>query len=133
MTAPVTSIYAGLLAFLFLFLSLRVIAARRAARVAIGVGGDPQLERVARVHSNFAEYVPLALLLMILAESAKCPPWAMHVGGVVLVGGRLLHAWGVSQQAEDFRFRGAGMRMTFAVLAALGAFVLAKGISGAFL
>jgi uncharacterized membrane protein YecN with MAPEG domain len=32
-----------------------------------GTGGKPELERAARIHENFAEYAPLALLLMLLA------------------------------------------------------------------
>lgn len=79
---------------------MRTIRLRRRAQVAIGAGGDRLLVRAARVHANFAEYVPLALLLV----------------------GRLLHARGASQPLEDLRFRVAGMAMTFTAiaLAALG-------------
>ena len=50
---PVTALYAGLLAPLFLFLSARVIAARRGAQTALGDGGDPALLRRMRVQANF--------------------------------------------------------------------------------
>ena len=69
----VTPIYAGLLALLFILLSMRVIGTRRAARVALGDGGIPALLRRQRVHGNFAEYAPLALLLMALAELQGLP------------------------------------------------------------
>ena len=69
---PITALYAGLLAPLFLLLSVRVIRQRRGAKVAVrGDGGDAMLLRRMRVHANFAEYVPLALLLMALAENCR--------------------------------------------------------------
>ena len=53
---------------LFVVLSFRVIAGRRASSTALGDGSNPDLFRRIRVHSNFAEYVPLALILLGLAE-----------------------------------------------------------------
>jgi len=123
---PLTAAYAALLALLFVALSLRAIRLRRGARVAIGDGGDARLARAMRVHANFAEYVPLALLLIFFAESAGTPPLAVHAPCALLLVGRLAHAWGVSQPKEDFRFRVAGMALTFTaiVLAALALLVL---------
>ncbi len=109
--------YAALLALGFILLSVRVIRARRAARVALGSGADPELERRMRVQANFAEYVPLALLLLVMAESRGAWPWTLHVLCLALVIGRASHAWGVSRTPEVFRFRVAGMVTTFAVLA----------------
>ena len=40
MPIVVTPIYAGLLALLYVFLSLRVIRMRRGARISFGDGGD---------------------------------------------------------------------------------------------
>lgn len=119
---PVTPAYAAVLALVFVGLSLRTIGLRRRARVAIGDGGDRALARAARVHANFAEYVPLALLLIYLFESAGAPAPIVHLLCAALLGGRLLHAWGVSQVHEDLRLRVAGMALTFVALvgAALG-------------
>ncbi len=69
----VTPIYAAVLALVFVGLSVRTIRLRRRARIAVGDGGDPRLARAMRVHTNFAEYVPLALLLIYFAESAGAP------------------------------------------------------------
>lgn len=121
---PVTSLYAAVLSLLFIALSIRVIAARRAARVAIGVGGQKDLERRARVHANFAEYVPLALVLLLFLETANHSVVLSHTLGAALVGGRLLHAFGVSQRKEDYRFRVAGMTITFAVIASTSALLV---------
>ena len=114
--------YAAALALLFVFLSVRVIGARRSGSVAIGVAGNPDLERRARVQANFAEYAPLALLLLAMAELRGSPVWALHALCILLVIGRVSHAWGVSHTPENFRFRVGGMAATFTAL--LGAAAL---------
>ena len=110
---PITALYASLLAPLFLLLTGRVIRARRAVRVAVGDGGDAGLARRMRVHANFAEYVPLALLLLALAESLGTQAWLLHGLGIALLAGRISHAFGMSQSDENFTFRVAGVMATF--------------------
>jgi hypothetical protein len=111
-------VHAGLLALLFVWLSVRVIGARRRGRVAIGVGEDRLLERRVRAHGNFAEYVPFALLLLALLEGQGWPIWLVHGLCLALSAGRLAHAWGVSNPDEDFRFRVGGMAATMTVMIA---------------
>ena len=112
----IVPVYAALLALLFLALSINVIRGRRDAQVQIGAGGDAGLERRMRVQANFAEYVPLALLLLLMVELRGGPRVLLHACGAALLAGRLLHAWGVSRTPENLRFRIAGMMMTFGVL-----------------
>lgn len=123
---PITALYAALLAFLYIYLSSRVIGRRRQARVEIGAGEDAELLRRMRVHANFAEYAPLALLLLALSESLKAPPLWLHALGVTLVFARTIHAYGLSQTPHILRYRVLGMSLTFGVigLAALTCFVL---------
>jgi hypothetical protein len=113
---PITGLYAGLLTLVFVVLSFRVIKQRRQARVGIGSGDDALLLRRMRVHANFAEYVPLALLLMALLESQRANAVLLHGLGSALVVGRLVHAVGVSQAKENFNLRVTGMILTFSVL-----------------
>jgi uncharacterized membrane protein YecN with MAPEG domain len=129
---PITAFYAALLAGLFLFLSVRVIGWRRERRVEFGHGEDFELLRRMRVHANFAEYVPFALLLMALAESMEPPNLLLHAAGIALVAGRIVHAYGVSQSPPIMRFRVYGMAMTITAMAiaaliclALSAFFIA--------
>ena len=124
--APVTSLYAAVLAFLFVYLSVRVIGRRRTARVALGLGGDRDLERRARVQANFAEYVPLALVLLLLAELAGLPRLLLHAAGAAFVIGRIFHAVGVSGEPEDFRLRTAGIATTFIVIVFLAVALLVR-------
>ncbi len=125
--APLTAFYAGLLAFLFLALSMNVIRRRYRARVALGDGGDPSLTRAIRAHANFAEYVPLTLLLMLALELTAGPAWLLHAAGALLLTGRLAHgaAFAIFDQAP--RLRVAGMVLTFSAIAsaALGALTVA--------
>lgn len=113
---PITALYAGLLAPLFILLSARVIGRRREARIALGPGEDAELLRRMRVHANFAEYAPFALICLGLAESVATPPIILHVAGAFLLAGRYVHAYGVSRAAERFQVRVAGMVMTFAAV-----------------
>ncbi len=64
----ITLIYAGLLGLLFLLLSFWVVKRRAQFRVMIGEGEAPEMLAAIRAHGNFAEYVPLTLLLMALCE-----------------------------------------------------------------
>jgi hypothetical protein len=114
---PLTALYAALIAFLFLALSRRVIVLRRAAQVAVGAGGEPQLLRAIRAHANCAEYAPIGIILIGLAESLSVPVLILHALGLGLVTGRIIHAYGVSQEREDLRFRVAGMVLTLTVIA----------------
>jgi uncharacterized membrane protein YecN with MAPEG domain len=113
---PITAFYASLLAFLFVLLSVRVIAQRREARVEIGVGESKELLRRSRVHANFAEYVPLALLMLAFAESLKSPSIVLHLLGLALLAGRLLHAYGLSQNPHILGLRTLGMTLTLATI-----------------
>ena len=112
----VTPLYAGILALIFVVLSFRVIRRRYDARAALGDGGDRRLLRAQRVQANFAEYVPLALILMTLIELQRGLGWTLHAIGLALLIGRLAHAYGVSQEPETMRFRQIGMILTFAAL-----------------
>jgi uncharacterized membrane protein YecN with MAPEG domain len=126
---PVTALYAGLLGFYFVWLSTRVIKARRTYRLALGTS-HRLVERAARAHGNFAEYVPFALLLLALCEINGLPDWALHVLGVVLVAGRVLHATGIAREPEEFKWRVAGMSLTFTMIGVAAAAVLGLAAAG---
>lgn len=91
----ITLIYAGLLGLLFLGLSAWVVRRRAQFGVMIGQGEAPELLAAIRAHGNFAEYVPLTLLLMALSEMAGASALLLHAGGIMLLVGRVLHAIGI--------------------------------------
>ena len=112
----ITALYAALLAFFFILLSFKVIGKRRQFKVGIGSKGEMALERAIRVHGNFAEYVPFALLLIFLAEYAGLASLWIHILGCALLLGRLLHAYGVSKVQEPLKFRVIGTLLTQTVM-----------------
>jgi hypothetical protein len=126
----IISITAALLAFMFIYLSLSVIKVRRSRRVAIGAGGDAVLERAMRVHANFAEYVPFALVLLTLCALRGLPDVLLAALCAVLLLGRAVHAYGVSQDNEDFRLRVAGMMATFGVMGVSGLALVILAVIG---
>lgn len=113
----VTPIYAALCGLLLILLSYRVIVQRKRLDVALGDDGEPRIRRAMRVQANFVEYAPVALILLALAELQGHAFWLLHGLGLLLVGGRLLHAFGVAREPENFRFRVAGMTLTFSAIA----------------
>jgi uncharacterized protein len=115
---PVTAIYASLLAVLLVVLSFRVIGHRRAQRVEIGDGADRELMRRMRVHANFVEYTPYALILMALVESLAAPKLLLHALGLTLLTGRCLHAYALSQTPHILQMRVLGMILTLTTLLA---------------
>ncbi len=127
----IVSLYAALLALLFVALSVRTLRMRRRLRVAVGDGGSTEMLRAMRAHSNFAEYVPLSLLLFFLVEQGGAGALLVHGLCLSLLIGRLSHAYGLSQVDERFQFRVAGMALTLTplVVAALSLLVAGLGKS----
>jgi uncharacterized protein len=107
----ISSVYAGILALLIVWLSLNVIKLRRANKVILGDGGVPQLQNAIRAQGNATEYIPITLILLILLELSGANAWLVHIGGIAIIIGRLLHAKGLL--AEDLRYRVLGMQVTF--------------------
>jgi uncharacterized membrane protein YecN with MAPEG domain len=112
----VTSLYAGLLALLYLGISAWVIRVRVQHGVLSGDKGNPVMANAMRVHANFAEYVPLALILLLLAELQGAPALALHALGAGLLVARIMHALGMASEPHISALRGGGALLTFLVL-----------------
>ena len=112
----ITPLYASVLAILFVALSVRTLRMRHGLKIAVGDAGNQALLRAIRVHSNFAEYVPLSLLLISFVEMSGASALMVYFLGLCLLVGRAVHAYGVSQLNETYAFRVAGMAMTFTTL-----------------
>jgi uncharacterized membrane protein YecN with MAPEG domain len=117
-------LYAALFALLFVALSVRTLRLRRSLRIAIGDSGNERMLRAMRVHSNFAEYVPLSLLLILLVETQGAHALLVHALCLCLFVGRLSHAFGVSRTKENYRYRVFGMALTFTTLVTSAAYLL---------
>ncbi|MGZ4956398.1 MAG: MAPEG family protein [Methylobacter sp.] len=113
----ITSIYASLSALLIVRLSLGVIKLRRKNRVSVGDGGNEELHLAIRAHSNALEYIPITLMLLLTLELDGAPKILIHILGVTLLIGRILHAMGLP--AKDFKKRVLGMQITIYLLIGL--------------
>ena len=113
-----TSIYAGLSGLLLAYLALQAIKARRANKVKLGDGGIFALQSAMRAHGNFAEYMPITIIMLFLLEFNGAPAWMIHVIGTTFLVGRWTHAQGLLK--DDLRKRVKGMGVTLAVLIGLG-------------
>jgi uncharacterized protein len=105
--------YASLLALFYFYLSVRVIRTRRQEQIPLGDQRNARLLRAIRVHANFAEYVPLALILFTFVEMQGFSRLLVHGLGLSLLVGRAVHAYSVSREKENYRFREVGMFLTF--------------------
>lgn len=112
-----TSIYAGFCGLMMCWLALQTIKVRRANKVRLGDGGIPALQAAIRAHGNFAEYMPIVLILLFLLEYNGLNVIVIHVIGIAFLAGRYLHAKGIL--TDDLRYRVRGMGFTLAILLGL--------------
>jgi uncharacterized membrane protein YecN with MAPEG domain len=129
MTIPITLGAAGLLGLIYAALTCRVFVARYRSRIMLGDGtgpGDEKLLIAVRTHANFAEYVPLILLLLGAAELQHASRPLLIALASALILGRLLHPIGMALPAPNlFRAGGATLTLAVLVIASLTAVALA--------
>jgi uncharacterized protein len=132
-----TILFAALLTPLYIWLTINVIRTRRRLKIAIGTGENLDLLRATRAHGNFAEYVPLFLILLFLQESYAPNQWASYLLGALFTAGRFAHARSIlvaepsailagTKLGYMLRFRFYAMTHTFFVYGILGAMLLVQ-------
>jgi uncharacterized membrane protein YecN with MAPEG domain len=110
---PVTTLLTSILGLLYVWLSLQVIKRRRKHGVLLGTGGNADLEWSVRAHANFAEYVPVALILFFCAEINQSNKWVLIVLAILFLAGRVIHAYAFLSTDRVLKLRVYGMRLTF--------------------
>mgnify|MGYP001550457443 CR=1 FL=1 len=87
-----SALYIAIAVFMQFALTMNVVRLRRRHKVAIGDGDYPELQRAIRMHGNFIETVPIALLCLSVYENVVMPPfWTVHALGMMLIISRLMH------------------------------------------
>lgn len=109
-TKMTSVIYASLSAFLIVWLSLNVIKKRHSNKVSVGDGGKEELKLAIATQSNAIEYIPIALLLLFALEYNKANILIIHISGLSLIVGRLIHAKGML--SSNLKIRVLGMQIT---------------------
>lgn len=112
----ITGFYAGILTLIYLVLAVNIIRLRWKHRVGLGTGEAEELNVAVRIHGNFIEYVPLALILFAMMEVQYAPLALLHGLGIALVVARLCHAIGLTRSVGVSLPRTIGVLTTFAVL-----------------
>ena len=108
--------YVAVNALIMLLLSMLVVRARVSTRTNIGDGGKPEMAGPLRAHGNNTEYVPMALLLLwALASPLGGSIWLIHGVGAPLTIGRIIHAFGLTQNTGPGPFRFVGILLTWVV------------------
>lgn len=131
MSFPVTLFYGGALALWFLVLTIRVIQGRgQPGGPSLGDGGDAGLQRRIRGHANFAEYVPLILVLLAMLEVNGASTLLLHGIGAALLIGRLLHGFTFAFTEHFALGRVAGIVLTLVSLLTAGVAALWVGLQG---
>lgn len=124
----ITGFYAAILAGGLIYLLLSVIRMRRDLKIAWGDGGNQDLMRQIRAHGNFVETVPMALILMLVAELSMAPIWFLHLMGLTLIGARAAHYIGLTRDGGIMKFRVGGMAGTITVYGLCGLYGLLSSL-----
>ena len=106
----ITALYASLLMLLIIWLTFEVIKQRRNGQVAYADGGVKALQIARSAHGNAIETIPISLILMLLLEFNEGSIYLIHIAGLMLVVGRILHGTGILK--ENMTKRKFGMIMT---------------------
>lgn len=113
----VSALYAVFGALFIIKFSLDVVRLRRQYRISVGDGGVSDLQLAIRVHGNAVEYIPLAVLLLIVMEMNGADIWMIHLAGLFFFFGRTLHALGL--RSRTLLWRRNGMILTLLSLAGM--------------
>ncbi len=121
-----TLIYAAVLAYMLIFLSVFTILRRRKKQVRFFGGNDAELEAAMRAQGNFTEYSPMFLILFLVLELNHFSVLLLNIFAGVFLLGRVCHAYSLlfHEKKGDFRFRVAAMTMTFVSIGALAKFCI---------
>jgi glutathione S-transferase len=115
-----TAIVTLLAVALYFFLATRVAAARGRFNVQLpATTGNPDFERVFRVHQNTLEWLPIFLATLWLC-AIYLSDVAAALFGLVWIGGRVLYFTGYSQAVER-RLPGFFIQVTACALLFIGA------------
>jgi len=123
MILPITLTIAGAAAILHVWLSLRVSRLRRPLKIGVGDGGNDVLMRRMRAHGNFAENVPIFLILLGFLELATGGNLWLWGAAIAFILARILHAFGMDRPGANLP-RLIGISASWLVLLGLGAYAI---------
>ena len=105
-----SAIYAVIATFILIWLTFQVIKQRRSHKVALGDGGQPDLQNARGAHENAVDTIPIFLILLFVLEYNGGHLLLVHVLGIAFIAGRLIHANGLLN--PNLKRRVLGMQLT---------------------
>lgn len=124
MPVPVVALYGSLNAIFNIALAANVSRARLRNKVSLGHGDSPALLMAVRAHGNNAEFVPLALVMLLIAELSGGNSLWLHVLGGALLVARVAQAWGIHIEKVPNPPRFLGTALTYFVILGASAYAL---------
>ena len=109
---PITSLAAVVNGALLLAMTLAIGMTRRKTRISLGDGGDAALHMRIRGHANGVEQIPIALILLALAEIQGAGDGVLWLAAALLTLGRLGHAWHFWNNNKRLHLRFYGVILT---------------------
>jgi uncharacterized membrane protein YecN with MAPEG domain len=130
MTPTITAFYAAIFALFALYLSARAGLYRSKAGVSILFGEpvDQVLAERVRVHQNFLEYVPMAIIMMGLLEASGGSAVYLHAMGVLLLAFRIAHRIGLKHDNIAHPGRAIGAAGTALLTVATAGYLLVLSV-----
>lgn len=106
-------IYIGLNLLINLALAYRVSSGRVRTNVMTGTGDDDALYRASRAHTVNTEYCAVGLIGLIALHLLSASLIVIHIAGLGLTLGRVLHAIGLARTADSSPPRMIGTLLTW--------------------
>jgi uncharacterized membrane protein YecN with MAPEG domain len=95
----IVGVYVGINLLINLYLAYRVSAARIKNKVLTGTDGCEPLYNASRAHILNVEYLPIGLIGIVVLHLLSASIYVIHVVGLALTLGRILHAIALSSNA----------------------------------
>ncbi len=112
----IISLYAGILAIIYIGLSGYVIRGRFKNRISLGDDNNTDMQKRIRAHGNFIEYIPFALFLLFLMEVLEANAYFIHILCIALIIGRIAHVYALLNKNGASLARAGGIILTFIVI-----------------
>ncbi|HEX8300292.1 MAPEG family protein [Sphingomonas sp.] len=126
MLLPIALTTAAAAALINFWLGWRIGKVRMAEKISIGDGGNPRLIARMRAQLNFAEYVPVVLILIALIELARGAQLWLWVVAMLFILGRVAHGIGMDGWTPGRTIGTATTMLTMLGLAAYAALLAYK-------